>query len=156
VRPGQGPAEVGPVLGPGLLIGVGLGGFVDGIVLHQLLRWHHMLSARPGADLTANLVADGLFHVAAWLAVVVGVLWLWRRSRLADRPWSWRSLIGPVVAGWGAFNLVEGVIDHHVLRLHHVRPGPDQAAYDIGFLIFGALLVAVGWALTRRPRRGSA
>ena len=28
----------------GILFGLGLGGFVDGIVLHQLLQWHHMLS----------------------------------------------------------------------------------------------------------------
>ncbi|HJY46662.1 MAG TPA: DUF2243 domain-containing protein, partial [Propionibacteriaceae bacterium] len=74
-------ASVGPkVLGPGLLLGVGLGAFVDGIVLHQLLRWHHLLSSRPGFSLTANLVADGVFHAGAWLAVLVGVLWLWRSS----------------------------------------------------------------------------
>jgi uncharacterized membrane protein len=28
----------------GLRIGVGMGGFVDGIVRHQLAQWHHMLS----------------------------------------------------------------------------------------------------------------
>ncbi|MFH9118580.1 DUF2243 domain-containing protein [Streptomyces globisporus] len=28
---------------PGIILGVGLGGFVDGILLHQLLQWHHML-----------------------------------------------------------------------------------------------------------------
>jgi uncharacterized membrane protein len=71
----------GKVLGPGLLLGVGLGAFVDGIVLHQLLRWHHLLSSRPHVSLSANLIADGVFHAGAWLAVLVGVLWLWRRSR---------------------------------------------------------------------------
>ena len=30
---------------PGIVIGVGLGGFVDGILLHQILQWHHMLSS---------------------------------------------------------------------------------------------------------------
>ncbi|WP_267594617.1 DUF2243 domain-containing protein [Carbonactinospora thermoautotrophica] len=29
----------------GLLIGFGLGGFVDGILLDQILQWHHMLSS---------------------------------------------------------------------------------------------------------------
>jgi uncharacterized membrane protein len=62
------------VLGPGLLLGVGLGAFVDGIVLHQLLRWHHLLSSRPNVSLRANLIADGVFHAGAWLAVLVGVL----------------------------------------------------------------------------------
>jgi uncharacterized membrane protein len=28
----------------GVLLGLGLGGFVDGIVLHQILQWHHMLT----------------------------------------------------------------------------------------------------------------
>ena len=56
------------VLGPGLLLGVGLGAFVDGIVLHQLLRWHHLLSSRPDVSLSANLIADGVFHAGAWLA----------------------------------------------------------------------------------------
>ena len=26
--------------------------------------------------------------------------------------------------GWGLFNLVEGIIDHHVLEIHHVRDMP--------------------------------
>jgi hypothetical protein len=30
---------------PGLFLGIGLGGFVDGIVLHQILQWHHMLTS---------------------------------------------------------------------------------------------------------------
>jgi uncharacterized membrane protein len=29
----------------GLLFGLGLGGFFDGILLHQVLQWHHMLSS---------------------------------------------------------------------------------------------------------------
>jgi uncharacterized membrane protein len=78
-------AAIGPkLLGPGLLLGVGLGAFVDGIVLHQLLRWHHLLSAHPGVSLRANLIADGVFHAGAWLAVLGGVLWLWHRSPRAD------------------------------------------------------------------------
>ena len=28
----------------GVFFGLGLGGFFDGIVLHQVLQWHHMLS----------------------------------------------------------------------------------------------------------------
>ena len=29
----------------GVLFGLGLGGFFDGIVLHQVLQWHHMLTS---------------------------------------------------------------------------------------------------------------
>jgi uncharacterized membrane protein len=137
------------LLGPGLLLGAGLGGFVDGIVLHQILEWHHMLSARPEFDLRANTLGDGLFHAAAWLAVVAGVLWLWWR-RPTRR--SWPALMGPLLAGWGLFNVVEGLINHHVLGLHHVRPGPDQLAYDLAFLVLGVLLVIAGAALHRRAK----
>jgi uncharacterized membrane protein len=155
------PAPVVSVFGPALLLGIGLGGFVDGIVLHQLLRWHHLLSSRPGSGLTANLVADGLFHAGTWLAVVIGLVWLWRRARRGPRSWPWPALIGPLLAGWGLFNLVEGLVDHHLLGLHHVRPGPHQLWYDLGFLALGAVLLLLGMAIrrpvTRRPvtRRGA-
>ena len=63
---------------PALLLGVGLGGFVDGIVLHQLLQWHHVVSDVPGrspttvAGLEANTLADGLFHAVSWVFVLIG------------------------------------------------------------------------------------
>jgi len=50
----------------GVLLGIGLGGFVDGIVLHQIVQWHNMISNwMPPTTLTAmhvNMVWDGLFH----------------------------------------------------------------------------------------------
>jgi uncharacterized membrane protein len=49
------------------------------------------------------------------------------------------------------FNIVEGVIDHLLLEVHHVRDdlgGP--LSWDIGFLVFGVLLCAGGWLLYRR------
>ena len=64
-----GVGRSGPVpVAPGLLLGIGLGGFVDGILLHQILQWHHMLTATdryPSSTivgLEANTLADGLFH----------------------------------------------------------------------------------------------
>jgi uncharacterized membrane protein len=146
------PRSSGAVLGPALLLGVGLGGFVDGILLHQILRWHHLLTARPGVDLTGNLVADGLFHVGTWLAVVGGLLWLWRRARNGPLSRRWTALVGPLLAGWGLFNLSEGLVNHHLLGLHHVRAGPHQTAYDLGFLALGAALALLGTAIHRRER----
>jgi uncharacterized membrane protein len=32
------------VRAPAFIMGLGLGGFIDGIVLHQILQWHHMLT----------------------------------------------------------------------------------------------------------------
>jgi uncharacterized membrane protein len=152
-----------PTFAPALTIGIGLGGFVDGIVLHQILGWHHMLSARPGIDMRTNEVADGLFHAGTWLVVLAGILWLYARlrqppvpaawPRLDAGPRPWRALLGSLIAGWGVFNVVEGIVDHHVLNLHHVRLGAHQLAWDLGFLIFGAALVGVGLLLAQPRRR---
>ncbi len=143
-----------------LLLGLGLGGFVDGIVLHQILQWHHMVShveefpVTTVAGLEVNTLVDGLFHVVAWLFVLAGstlTIVQWRQGRLAP---SWTFHIGLLLAGWGVFNLVEGVINHQLLGIHHVRDdlgGPIE--WDIGFLVFGALLIVGGWFLYRRGRR---
>ena len=62
-----------------------------------------------------------------------------------------------LLAGWGVFNVAEGVIDHELITIHHVRDdlgGP--IGWDIGFLIFGVLLIAVGFALSRSAERVAA
>ena len=147
---------------PLILFGVGLGGLVDGIVLHQMLQWHHMISDTPDGSLTtvrgleANTLADGLFHAAAFVVILVA-LYLAMRVRRADATAvlpSWGVVTGSLLVGWGAFNLVEGVVDHHLLTVHHVRDdvtGP--LAWDLGFLAISAVLVLIGTALVRRGRR---
>src|SRR5690606_21645165 len=110
---------------PALLLGVGLGGFLDGIVLHQVLQWHHLLTdtgdhpATTVVGLEDNTLADGIFHLATWAFVVAGILLTvraWRRGELAP---PWRLHIGLLLVGWGIFNLVEGLIDHQLLGIHH-------------------------------------
>ncbi|MEV0974833.1 DUF2243 domain-containing protein [Microtetraspora glauca] len=158
------PADVtGDIALPGVILGVGLGGFVDGIMLHQVLQWHHMLSSTDSdnigvryypADtvpgLRMNTLWDGFFHVFTWTAVLVGLAMLYSRmSHRRSGVWASRGLWGWILVGWGLFNLVEGVIDHHILGIHHVRGGPYQTWWDVGFLVLGALLVAGGWLLQR-------
>ncbi|HKG66163.1 MAG TPA: DUF2243 domain-containing protein [Solirubrobacteraceae bacterium] len=150
------PTARRPPRAPGFVMGLGLGGFVDGIVLHQILQWHHMLTdtgdhpANTVAGLEANTLADGFFHVATWVLVVAATvltLRAWQRGELAP---PWRAHIGMLLAGWGAFNVVEGLVDHQLLGIHHVRD--DLGAplgWDLGFLAFGALLVVGGLALAR-------
>lgn len=146
---------------PGVLLGVGVGGFVDGIVLHQILQWHHMLTDHGRyasyprttvADLQDNTLWDGLFHAGTWVVTVVGLVLLWRAvsgGRLA----SWRSLAGSMLVGWGLFNLFEGLVDHHLLSIHHVRDDvADPLWWDLGFLAVGAVLVLVGLALRHSDR----
>lgn len=152
--------HVGPVLSAGTLLGVGLGGFVDGIVLHQILQWHNMLSSWiPPVDLVSmkvNMLWDGLFHAATWIATAVGLALLWRAARRPDVLWSGRAFVGALLFGWGLFNFIEGVIDHQLLGLHHVHPGEAQLAWDIGFLLFGLAQVGVGVALIRGARLSTA
>jgi uncharacterized membrane protein len=139
----------------GLLFGLGLGGFVDGIVLHQILQWHHMISSeRPVttvAGLEVNTLADGLFHLATWAFVVaasIASIHAWRQGRLAP---SYSFHFGLVLVGWGIFNVVEGLIDHQLLNVHHVRDDLGAPlSWDIGFLVCGVLLIGAGWALHRR------
>jgi uncharacterized membrane protein len=140
------------------LLGVGLGGFVDGIVLHQILQWHHMLSNEGGyptstvGGLKDNTVADGLFHAVAWLAIALGLIVLWRRSTDWRSALSGRALLGWMLLGWGLFNLLEGLVDHHVLGIHHVREDGDETTWDLAFLALGALLVVAGGRLIARAR----
>jgi uncharacterized membrane protein len=147
----------GPLVAAGLLLGTGLGGFVDGIVLHQILQWHNMLSSvRPPTDLLAmkvNMVWDGFFHALTWTVTLIGLVLLFRAGRRPDVPWSGRLLAAAMVAGWGLFNVVEGLIDHELLGIHHVHPGQGELAWDVGFLVLGALQVAGGFLVIRRSAR---
>lgn len=142
---------------PGLLLGIGVGGFVDGIVLHQILQWHHLLSSHGDyppstiGGLETNVLWDGLFHAFTWVATVAGIVLLWRAGASSNGlRLSGRALAGAAALGWGLFNLIEGLINHHLLTLHHVRhSGADALPYDIAFLVFGVILVGGGyWLLT--------
>jgi uncharacterized membrane protein len=142
-----------------ILLGVGLGGLFDGIVLHQILQWHHLISTPTPPDSLANLelntLWDGIFHAATWVVTIAGIFVLMSSNGARREEGGTRTLIGGMLIGWGAFNTIEGLIDHHLLDLHHVRPGPDQLLYDVGFLVWGLLMLAIGaWSIrrTQRPR----
>jgi uncharacterized membrane protein len=147
----------------GICLGLGLGGFFDGIVLHQLLQWHHIAtSAGYPADSLENLrfntLLDGLFHVATYLLVVLGLVLFWRSARRRHLLWSGKLLGGTLLMGFGIFNLVEGLIDHHVLGLHHVNetaPREHWIWWDLGFLLWGAAMLLGGWRLYRSGRCAS-
>jgi uncharacterized membrane protein len=100
----------------------------------------------------ANMRWDGLFHAAVWLATTVGVYRLLGTARRADPLPDGRAFTGHLLMGWGLFNLVEGIVDHHLLGLHHVRDLPRHVPlYDWLFLLFGgAGLLLAGLLLARR------
>jgi uncharacterized membrane protein len=141
------------IVSAGVLLGCGLGAFFDGIALHQLLQWHNMLSSvTPPTDLTRmkyNMLWDGAFHAVAWLVTTAGVVQLFRAKTFGDESTDRRAFAGALLIGWGAFNCIEGLLDHQLLELHHVKPGPGQIAWDIGFLAWGAAMLAFGTGLLR-------
>jgi uncharacterized membrane protein len=126
-----------PILAAGLLLGAGMGGFVDGILFHQILQWHNMLSTnRPPTDVVnieVNMFWDGLFHAFTWSVTASGIAVLWHAGR-RDVTWSTRNFVGALSIGWGLFNLIEGLINHQLLGIHHVRHGDGELAWDLGFL----------------------
>ena len=145
-----------PLLAAGILIGVGLGGFLDGIVFHQLLQLHNMLSAVLPPDNLANvkinMVWDGLFHSLTWLMTALGLAVLWGAGARPDVPWSGQSFVGAMLGGWGLFNLIEGLIDHHILGIHHVVERLHLSGYDYAFLASGIGLMILGGVLVRTAR----
>ena len=147
-----------PMLTAAVILGIGLGGFADGIVLHQILQWHNMLSAKLPAEVSivnksVNMFWDGVFHFFTLCVTLVGVVRLWRAGRRRGAARSGRLLAGGLLIGWGLFNLIEGIIDHQVLKLHNVREQTrDVGAWNVGFLIFSVLLLIAGSLIARRAR----
>ena len=100
------------------------------------------------------MTADGLFHAVTWVATLIGVALLWRTlNRYADDRPSGIGLLGYMLAGWGWFNLVEGIINHHVLNLHHVIQALGPSVWDWLFLTSGVVMIAVGHMLGRKTYR---
>lgn len=145
----------------GLVLGLGFGGFFDGIVLHQILGWHHLVcrtdTCQPAsiAQLQQQNQEDGFFHLAVWLISLAGTALLFRARKDVG---GGLSLIGAMLLGWGAFNFVEGLIDHQLLGLHHVLPGsPHQLLYDLLFLASGLLLGGSGaWIFSQGRAKAGA
>jgi uncharacterized membrane protein len=142
----------------GLCLGIGLGGFFTDILLQQILQWHHMLSSVvPPVTLATerfNLVWDGIRHLMNLALTLIGVMVLFHaachRLMMASR-----VLIGALIGGWGLFIIVEGVIDHLLFGVHHVRSHHDSLGWDLAFLIFGAALMIIGSAIARRKTEAS-
>jgi uncharacterized membrane protein len=138
---------------PGLLIGIALGGFFDGLMFHEILEWHHMWSGYSN-DPRTNMIADGVFHGAMYLILIAGLVSLWTAPGERRAPEAGRVFWGNVVLGFGLFNVVEGIIDHLLLGMHHMRMDvPDPRSWDIGFLVVNAAILVGGWLIARQRSR---
>lgn len=139
----------------GAVLGFALGGFFDGILLHQILQWHHLLSLVPGVDtLRAQVLWDGYFHALMYLVAIAGLWGLWRnRSHGEEHKRS--DLLGAVLVGFGLWHIVDAVLSHWLLGIHRIKlDSPNPLAWDLIWLAaFGVLPLVVGWGLLRRRQQ---
>ena len=147
-------AKKAPLLSAGIVLGAGLGGFVDAIVFHHLLQWHQMISAKvSNATLVGakiNMYWDGVFHAGMWSLTVLGIVLLFRAAQKPHTMWSGQLLFGAMLLGWGIFNLVDGISNHHIFALHHLHQyAANPLLWDLGYLASGVVFAAVGWLITR-------
>ncbi|WP_211654236.1 DUF2243 domain-containing protein [Planococcus alpniumensis] len=131
----------------GLLFGIGFMAFVDEVIFHQLLQWHHFYDL---ATPQIGIFADGLLNSFAWFAAIGGLFMfadLRRRQALRMRYW-----IGSILIGAGAFQLFDGIIDHKVFRIHQVRYQVELWPYDLSWNLFGAALLIAGIILAKSAK----
>lgn len=134
------------------ILGFAFGGFFDGILLHQVLEWHHFLSLVPGKDLRTQILADGLFHLATYLVAAIGLVLLWRKgnTRAGDR-----VVLAWAVLGFSIWQFSDVVLFHWLVGIHRIRVGvPNPTLWDIGWLaVFGVPSLLLGLWLLRSPQQ---
>ncbi|HBB35438.1 MAG TPA: DUF2243 domain-containing protein [Cyanobacteria bacterium UBA8803] len=148
------------LIAAGILLGISFAGLFDGIVLHQILQWHHMLtSVEPATNignLELNTLWDGLFNLITCGMNIAGLVLLWRAGQLGDFVGASRKFTGSLLAGAGSFNVLEGLLNHHILGIHHVKSGANQLAWDLGFLALSTILAVFGLILLRNGQQDAA
>ncbi|MCO6416916.1 DUF2243 domain-containing protein [Siccirubricoccus sp. KC 17139] len=133
----------------GALMGFAFGGFLDGILLHQILQWHHLLSGwRPGGTiglLRWHVQWDGVFHAAHYLVLAFGLALLW------PRPGHGRVFGAGFAIGFGAWHVLDAVVNHWALGLHRIRQDAAQPLWwDLVFFGLGLAAIALGLLWRRR------
>jgi len=136
------------------ILGFGFMGALDGIIFHQLLQWHsvYMATDRPG-----QIMSDGIFHFGVSIALVIGGILLWLAGNPTSVEKGNRFVLGGFLMGAGIFNVVEGIINHHLLQIHRVKPGdPNAMMYDLSFLALGFILAVIGYAIRKSSKKQQA
>lgn len=133
---------------PGCVLGFALGGFFDGILLHQILQWHHLLSAINGDDLRFQVAADGYFHALMYVIAAVGIWMLWASQSNSDRM-SGRLLFSGILIGFGAWHIIDAALSHWLLGIHRIRMDSSSPLFwDLLWLsLFGLVPVILGWIM---------
>lgn len=135
-------------LGSGVLFGLGLIAFLDEVMFHQLLGWHHFYDK---STTSVGLFSDGLFHAFSWFATVAA-LFLVADLRRRQSFWLKRWISG-VLIGVGMFQLYDGLVQHKVFRLHQIRYEVELLPYDIIWNASAALILIAGLVLFIQTNR---
>ncbi|WP_245450546.1 DUF2243 domain-containing protein [Neorhizobium sp. SOG26] len=135
----------------GYMLGFAFGGFFDGILLHQILQWHHLLSGleQVGQDIRALILTDGLFHLLMYVVAIVGLWLLWRsRSNSHATTVGGGALLSSVLIGFGGWHVVDAVLSHWILGIHRIRMDTENPLlWDLlWFAIFGVVPLVAGLA----------
>jgi uncharacterized membrane protein len=140
--------------GPALLLGFALGGFFDGILLHQVLQWHHLLSNLASVqDLRTQILADGLFHALMYVLAIAALLRLRRRRDGLGAADAGNVLLRFALYGFALWQAVDVLVFHWIAGLHNVRVDvPQPLAWDVGWLLVFGLVPLL---LARVVGRGS-
>jgi len=143
--------RVGATLLAAILLGIGVMAALDEIVFHQVLAWHHFVETDNSA---LALASDGLLHTLELVVLVVGGALMLRLHETGQHAAGYRG--AGFLLGMGGFQLFDGIVDHKILGLHQVRYVDNLLMYDLGWNLAGLLLLAIGYWLLRRARRGEA
>lgn len=140
----------------GAALGFALGGFFDGILLHQILQWHHLLSLVPRVDtIRLQVIWDGYFHALMYGIAAISLWGLWRTRGHAEHRRG-RGLLTALLIGFGLWHIVDSVLSHWVLGIHRIRlDSTNPLMWDlIWFAVFGVAPLLLGWMLLRMPGAG--
>jgi uncharacterized membrane protein len=137
---------------PAFLLGFSFSGFFDGILLHQILQWHHLLSALEGRSVQFQILMDGYFHLLMYVIGGAGLWLLWKRRSGFALGGSSERFLGLFLLGFGAWHAADAVLSHWVLGIHRIKwDAENLLAWDLGWLaLFGLGPAALGWLLLRR------
>lgn len=128
------------------LFGVGIIAMIDGIIFHQLLQWHSVYPPSPNHE--RRTVPPVFFDHPLHRGIM-----LWNRGELNGRR-PQHIFWGAFLLGAGWFNFVEGIVNHHLLQIHHVNPAsPNRLFFDLAYDASGLLIIAIGWLIYRKGKK---
>jgi len=143
----------------GYLLGFALGGFFDGILLHQILQWHHLLLGvdNPAVqDIRVQILADGLFHLLMYVIAGVGLWKLWQARADYATKGADRLLWANALTGFGAWHIIDAILSHWILGIHRIRMDVENMLFWdlLWFIVFGVAFVVAGWLIRTRGNGG--